>query len=41
LDEAIAAPEAEPLTVPDLERIFEVYAHRFDEDPSKGCGNGR
>ena len=41
LEEAITAPEAEPLSVADLERIFEVYAHRFDDDPSKGCGNRR
>ncbi len=37
LDEVIGAAEAEPLTVPDLERIFEIYAHRYDENPAKGC----
>ncbi len=38
LDEVVGAVDAEPLSVADLERIFEIYAHRNDDDPSKGCG---
>lgn len=41
LEEALAAPEAEPLTIPDLERLFETWAHRNDEDPGAGCGGRR
>jgi aryl-alcohol dehydrogenase-like predicted oxidoreductase len=41
LDEVLDAPESEPLTIPDLERIFETYAHRYDDDPGVGCGGGR
>jgi aryl-alcohol dehydrogenase-like predicted oxidoreductase len=38
LDEVVGALDAEPLTIADLERIFEIYAHRNDDDPSRGCG---
>jgi hypothetical protein len=37
LEEALGAVDAEPLTIPELEKIFETYAHRNDEDPSVGC----